>query len=441
MEAAASGEDFAASTARTSYSEELLKGIDGAPMNTDTERHLVRGLGNQDLLIKQLNGPELEDAPSELFRDSKNSTQPAHPSQVPFLLRFPVTFYGVVIGSTSQGIVWLNISRSPIFWGDWNGSARTIQWCVWAFGVVMLFAISVVYALKIIYWWGAVLRELHHPFRIHFFFGPLLGIMNLCNGAPYDILDRSAEPPERPPLPLVAIVMTATLIVETFVYREWIFSDGLSIRNNNPGYQLSLLPNFSGAVLLANAELESIGHFFWSVGVLFWLLLFISLFQSISKEAPRDADGRRTDIWRFPSTAHPTLFLFIAAPAAAGSSWTALSDHGFDDTSLFFASIALFIAMFMTTNLRLLVQTPFTISWWTYTSTIGSLSVVYTRYAESRPDQDFLRYFSFALSLFSSFMVRQILIAANDKNEQTAKRVINGQKVIHAFRYRFFLCW
>mmetsp|Transcript_11413 Transcript_11413/g.21904 ORF Transcript_11413/g.21904 Transcript_11413/m.21904 type:complete len:173 (+) Transcript_11413:661-1179(+) len=172
--------------------------------------------------------------------------------------------------------------------------------------------------------------------------------------------------------------MSITLIAEIFVYREWIFSDGLSIRNNNPGYQLSLLPNFAGAVMLVSSELESVAHFFWSVGVLFWLLLFISLFQSISKEAPRDAEGHRVDIWRFPSTAHPTLFLFIAAPAAAGTSWDAIA-KGFDDTSIFFASIALFSTMFLTTNLRLLVQTPFTISWWTYTSTIGSLSIVYTR--------------------------------------------------------------
>jgi len=148
----AAAEDQAASTARTSCSEveqKSLRGIDHAPMNTPTERNLVRGLGNQDLLIQQLHGPELENAPSGLLRDRKKSSHPSDPSQVPFLLRFPVvvlvragkehgscfslcwldmhqvTFYGVVIGSTSQSIVWLNISRSPVFWGG-------LEWgCKW----------------------------------------------------------------------------------------------------------------------------------------------------------------------------------------------------------------------------------------------------------------------------------------------------------------------
>uniref|UniRef100_A0A7S2TFC2 Uncharacterized protein n=1 Tax=Lotharella oceanica TaxID=641309 RepID=A0A7S2TFC2_9EUKA len=63
----------------------------------------------------------------------------------------------------------------------------------------MLVMISIIYTLKAFYWWGAVLRELHHPFRIHYFFGPLLGIINLCNGAPYEVLDRVSTCLRDPP--------------------------------------------------------------------------------------------------------------------------------------------------------------------------------------------------------------------------------------------------
>mmetsp|Transcript_1125 Transcript_1125/g.2137 ORF Transcript_1125/g.2137 Transcript_1125/m.2137 type:complete len:439 (-) Transcript_1125:440-1756(-) len=336
----------------------------------------------------------------------------------------------MVLGTTSQSVVWLNISDSPVFFGDWGGVATVIHWIVWVCGLTLLLSISITYTMKAFWWWGAVLREINHPFRVNFFFGPLIGTMFLANGTPLYISDRTAELPNRTPRSLAVIVMTILLVGELYVYREWIFSEGLSIRNNNPSFQIAVVGNFVGGAMLTRAGFFRVAKFFWSVGVLFWLLLFISLFQSISKEPRRDSSGRRTDIWRFPSTAHPTLFLFIAAPSAAGTSWAAISS--FDDVSIFFASVALFIAMFMLTNIRILAQTPFTVSWWAYTFPIGAISIVYTRsvlifcghltreaspdhrmdilssYAESLDSDGFLKYFAFILSLFSSFMVLSV---------------------------------
>ncbi|GAB5369623.1 hypothetical protein AAMO2058_001421200 [Amorphochlora amoebiformis] len=152
---------------------------------------------------------------------------------------------------------------------------------------------------------------------------------------------------------------------------------------------------------------SAVAKFFWSIGVLFYLLIFISLFQTISRDKRKDEHGRRADIWRFPSTAHPTLFLFIAAPSAAGTSWSAIRE--FDDVSVFWHSIGLFIFMFMFLNIRILVQTPFAITWWAYTFPIGAISIVTTRYAESDLDDRVLQIFAFILSLFSTFMVFVVL--------------------------------
>mmetsp|Transcript_5369 Transcript_5369/g.8468 ORF Transcript_5369/g.8468 Transcript_5369/m.8468 type:complete len:307 (-) Transcript_5369:53-973(-) len=148
--------------------------------------------------------------------------------------------------------------------------------------------------------------------------------------------------------------------------------------------------------------------FFWSVGLIFWLLIFISLFQTISVMARRDDKGHRTDIWRFPSSAHPMLFLFIAAPSAAGTSWGAI--NGWDNVSTVFHSVACFISMFMLLNIRLLLRTKFTVSWWAYTFPLAAISIVTTRYAEGvGADDEVLNLLAFVLSVFSTCVVLLVL--------------------------------
>eukprot|EP00466_Bigelowiella_natans_P015084 jgi/Bigna1/126386/aug1.2_g1094 len=108
----------------------------------------------------------------------------------------------------------------------------------------------------------------------------------------------------------------------------------------------------------------------------------------------------------------PQLFLFIAAPSAAGTSWGAI--NGWDNVSIVFHSVACFISMFMLLNIRLLLRTKFTVSWWAYTFPLAAISIVTTRYAEGvGADDEVLNLLAFVLSVFSTcVMIIHVAAAA-----------------------------
>eukprot|EP00468_Gymnochlora_sp_CCMP2014_P004658 CAMPEP_0167762200 /NCGR_PEP_ID=MMETSP0110_2-20121227/12617_1 /TAXON_ID=629695 /ORGANISM="Gymnochlora sp., Strain CCMP2014" /LENGTH=238 /DNA_ID=CAMNT_0007649011 /DNA_START=803 /DNA_END=1519 /DNA_ORIENTATION=+ len=105
---------------------------------------------------------------------------------------------------------------------------------------------------------------------------------------------------------------------------------------------------------------------------------------------------------------HIQRFSFSSAPSAASTAWTAIEQE-FDGVSVFFQSIGLFIYMFMLLQIRVLIQTPFTRTWWAYTFPMAAISIATTRYAESDPDDNILKNLALILSCFSSFMVLVVL--------------------------------
>ncbi|KAJ7531948.1 hypothetical protein O6H91_14G066200 [Diphasiastrum complanatum] len=122
-----------------------------------------------------LQGPELED-----LKECEEVLLPLD-QEWPFLLRFPISSFGISLGLGSQTILWKSI--------DFTSSTHLLHipklvnlvlWCSALFALIMVFS---TYTLKCIFYFEAVRREFQHPVRVNFFFAPWIAAMFLTIGA------------------------------------------------------------------------------------------------------------------------------------------------------------------------------------------------------------------------------------------------------------------
>ena len=100
---------------------------------------------------------------------------------------------------------------------------------------------------------------------------------------------------------------------------------------------------------------EDIGFFSFSVGTVFFFLVFVGLFQNLNRLPKRQRED-------------PVLFLFIAPPAAASlSAATLFGDGSYGSVAKFYYFLGLFLYLLLLRLVRYFVQAKFSVAWWAYT--------------------------------------------------------------------------
>ncbi|XP_059306218.1 S-type anion channel SLAH3-like [Lycium ferocissimum] len=105
-----------------------------------------------DRYFDALEGPELDK-----LRTSAESVLPQNKTW-PFLLRYPISSFGIILGVSSQAIMWkaLATSASTKF-GNISMDVNVVLCLISA-------ALMVTYTLKIIFYFETVRREYYHPY-------------------------------------------------------------------------------------------------------------------------------------------------------------------------------------------------------------------------------------------------------------------------------------
>ncbi|RLN25183.1 hypothetical protein C2845_PM07G39600 [Panicum miliaceum] len=278
----------------------------------------------------------------------------------PFLLRFPVSAFGMCMGMSSQAILWkrIAISASTRFLHI-TVKINLVLWCV---SVAFMFVVSALYACKVVFYFEAVRREYYHPIRVNFFFAPWIACLFLAIGVP-DLVAASL------PHWLWYVLMAPIVCLELKIYGQWISGGQRRLsRVANPSNHLSIVGNFVGALLGGIMGLKEGPMFFFSVGLAHYMVLFVTLYQRLptSETLPRDL--------------HPVFFLFVAAPSVACLAWARITgEFGYG------SRVAYFIAMFLYASLAVRVNLfrgfSFSLAWWAYTFPMTSAAIASIRYA------------------------------------------------------------
>uniref|UniRef100_K3XFC5 S-type anion channel SLAH3 n=1 Tax=Setaria italica TaxID=4555 RepID=K3XFC5_SETIT len=278
----------------------------------------------------------------------------------PFLLRFPVSAFGVCMGMSSQAILWkrIAISASTRFLHI-TAKVNLVLWCV---SVALMAAVWALYACKVVFYFEAVRREYYHPIRVNFFFAPWIACLFLAIGVP-DAVAASL------PHWLWYVLMAPIVCLELKIYGQWISGGQRRLsRVANPSNHLSIVGNFVGALLGGIMGLKEGPMFFFAVGLAHYTVLFVTLYQRLptSETLPRDL--------------HPVFFLFVAAPSVACLAWARITgEFGYG------SRVAYFIAMFLYASLAVRINLfrgfSFSLAWWAYTFPMTSAAIASIRYA------------------------------------------------------------
>lgn len=248
----------------------------------------------------------------------------------PFLLRFPISSFGICLGMSSQAILWKTLSIAPSL--AFLHVTPLINLVLWFASIVIVAIISVTYTLKTIFYFEAVRREYYHPIRINFFFAPWIACLFLAIGLP-PLLVESV-----PPM-VWYFLMAPIFCLELNIYGQWMSGGRRLSKVANPSNHLSIVGNFVGALLGANMGLKEGPLFFFAIGLAHYAVLFVTLYQRLPTNE------------KLPKELHPVFFLFVAAPSVASMAWARING-GFDNFSRIIYFIALFLYMSLVKSLH-----------------------------------------------------------------------------------------
>ncbi|KAL6610693.1 hypothetical protein ACP70R_040662 [Stipagrostis hirtigluma subsp. patula] len=308
-----------------------------------------------DRYFAALEGPELE-----TLRATEVAALPED-ERWPFLLRFPISAFGMCLGVSSQAMLWKTLASEPST--AFLRVSPAVNHALWWVSVALMALVSTIYLLKVVFYFEAVRREFHHPIRVNFFFAPWIACLFLVKGMPRPVWELHHV--------VWYLLMAPIFCLDLKLYGQWMSGGERRLSKvANPSNHLAVVGNFVGALLGARMGLREAPIFFFAVGLAHYLVLFVTLYQRLPTNV------------QLPKDLHPVFFLFVAAPSVASMAWARLSgDFNFGARIAYF--ISLFLYMSLVVRINFFRGVRFSLAWWAYTFPMTSAAIATALYASA----------------------------------------------------------
>lgn len=309
----------------------------------------------------------------------------------PWLMHVPAPLFAVVMGVTGLGIAWrkaAHVAAAPAAVGE----------AVLALAAVLFVAIVALYGLKALRFPQAVRKEFAHPVRANFFPAFSIAVLLLSIAAlPYS---RDAA------LALWAFGAVVHLTLTVTLLKRWILHD-VELAHSNPAWFIPIVGNI--LVPLTGMQLGYVeaSWFYFSIGVVFWLVLMTILLYRIVFHPP------------MPNKILPTLFIFMAPPSIGFLSYLALNGGVIDPFARVLVYTALFTALLLVAMAPTFLKVRFAVSWWAFTFPSAALAVATLEYAHRTGSADLM---SLAWLVLAAATVIIVTVFA-----RTAVALVSGQ--------------
>jgi tellurite resistance protein len=259
----------------------------------------------------------------------------------------PITFFAMVMGLAGLTIAWEKASEIYHF-SNAIYSTLLIQ------SIIVFVILSVLYLYKGIQFRQAVTQEWSNPVKMNFV--PAISISLLLFAVAFLPVSSSIS------LPFWALGSILHLVISLHVVNAWLHQEHFEIHHMNPAWFIPAVGNV--IVPLAGVPLgyAAISWFFFSIGMVFWIVLMVIVFYRIIFHHP------------MPDKLLPTLFILIAPPSVGFLSYLKLTGS-LDTFALVLYNFALFLTLLLLIELPRFARLPFFMSWWAYSFPLAAMSV------------------------------------------------------------------
>jgi len=262
------------------------------------------------------------------------------------LENFPITLFATVMGLTGLGIAF---QKAQHLFGIHTQGVNVYIYIVTAW----FFFLCLVYAVKFTKFSSEVKAEFSHPVKINFF--PAISISLLLMAIAYMPIDKTASRYFWYAGTFIHLIFTLVIM------NKWFYKD-YKIEVFNPAWFIPVV----GTILVPIAGVahanKEISWFFFSIGLLFWIVLLAILIYRIIFHQ------------KMAVKFMPTLFILIAPPAVGFIAYVKMT--GTIDS---FARVMYYFALFTTIKLFTMFfrfkEVPYFVSWWAYTFPMAAITL------------------------------------------------------------------
>ena len=196
---------------------------------------------------------------------------------------------------------------------------------LWSFSLSILLLLSLLYLLRCFFLFHMIKAEFSHHVGVNYLFAPWISWLLILESAPFAAPTHAS----------FVVLAVPVVVLDVKIYGQW-FTKGRKVLTAvaNPSSQLSVVGNLVGARAASKMGWREVSVFLFSLGMVHYLVLFVTLYQRFS--------GGEV----LPVVLRPVFFLFFAAPSAASLAWYSISGR-FDTASkmMFFLSLFLFTSL------------------------------------------------------------------------------------------------
>lgn len=271
---------------------------------------------------------------------------------------FPISFFAVVMGLAGWTIAFQR-AAALLGWTPLLGQAML------GVAVVAFITIAGLYLTKLIRFPQAVSEELHHPIKMSFF--PTISISLLL----FSIAFLASQPHLSQVLWVAGAVLHLSFTL--YIMSLWIHHTSFNIQHSSPAWFIPVVGNIIVPIAGVEHGMVEVSWFFFSIGLVFWVILFTIFMYRIIFHPPLVAK------------LVPTLFILLAPPAVGFIAYVKLMEHGgaggavvpfaLDPFARVLYYLALFIGMLLLTQVRVFTRLQFFLSWWAYSFPVAALTI------------------------------------------------------------------
>lgn len=267
------------------------------------------------------------------------------------LSHFPISVFGV-----TMGLFGLSLALRA---GGFGAMAQIAGWTA----ASVLGLLLALYALKALRHSAAVAEEWGHPVRLAFF--PAISISALLLAT----FLRETAPAAANAIWIAGAAVQAVLTL--VVISAWISHRSFGAGQLSPAWFIPAVGN-----VVAPLAGVPLGHveaswYFFSVGLVFWLILLTLVFNRLIFHDP------------LPGKLRPTLVILVAPPAVAFLAWLQLGGAATDPAARILINAGYFFAALVALQVPALLRLPFALSFWALSFPLAALTTASFRHAEA----------------------------------------------------------